>query len=234
MLKRAFFSLITFLLLFAGQARADNFTVDKVYHPYVLPFEREFEWRLTSRQNDDGNVLMQRFSFGHALSEFLILEAYVVGARDENKDFGVEGYELELRWMMTEQGQYWADWGTLFELEKQHNTDDWEVKAGLLTEKEFGQFSLTTNISVVYEWGETVANEWESEFKAKFRYRWLPEIQPGVEVYVAEDFIGVGPAFMGIKRYDRQKQLKWELGFIAGLNGDSKDHTLRMSLEYEF
>ncbi|MBJ2127947.1 hypothetical protein JC525_03255 [Alteromonas sp. IB21] len=234
MLKRAFFSLITFLLLFASQVRADNFTVDKVYHPYVLPFEREFEWRLTSRQNDDGNVLMQRFSFGHALSEFLILEAYVVGARDENEDFGVEGYELELRWMMTEQGQYWADWGTLFELEKQHNTDDWEVKAGLLTEKEFGQFSLTTNITVVYEWGETVANEWESEFKAKFRYRWLPEIQPGVEVYVAEDFIGVGPAFMGIKRYDRQKQLKWELGFIAGLNGDSKDHTLRMSLEYEF
>ena len=53
MLKRAFFSLITFLLLFASQARADNFTVDKVYHPYVLPFEREFEWRLTSRQNDD-------------------------------------------------------------------------------------------------------------------------------------------------------------------------------------
>ncbi|TAP34927.1 hypothetical protein EYR97_11880 [Alteromonas sp. KUL42] len=215
-------------------AQADNFTVDKVYQPYVLPFEREFEWRFTSRQNDNGNVLMQRFSFGHALSEFVILEAYIVGARDENQDFGVEGYELELRWMITEQGRYWADWGTLFELEKQHNTNDWEVKAGLLTEKEFGQFSLTTNVTLVYEWGETVPNEWESEFKAKFRYRWLPEVQPGVEVYVAEDFIGVGPAFMGIKRFDRQKQLKWELGFIAGLNGDSKDHTLRMSLEYEF
>lgn len=86
----------------------------------------------------------------------------------------------------------------------------------------------------MYEWGQTVENEWESEFKAKFRYRWIPEVQPGLEVYVAEDFIGVGPAFMGIKRFDRQKQLKWELGFIAGLNGDSKDHTLRMSLEYEF
>lgn len=228
--------LLIFIVFMAvcTSAQADNFTVDKVYQPYVLPFEREFEWRLTSRQNDNGNVLMQRFSFGHALSEFVILEAYIVGARDENENFGVEGYELELRWMITEQGRYWADWGTLFELEKQHNTNDWEVKAGLLTEKEFGQFSLTTNVTLVYEWGETVANEWESEFKAKFRYRWLPEVQPGVEVYVAEDFIGVGPAFMGIKRFDRQKQLKWELGFIAGLNGDNKDHTLRMSLEYEF
>ena len=233
-MRRFLLTAIALCAVFSSNGYADNFTVDKVYHPYVLPFEREFEWRLTSRQNDDGNVLMQRFSFGHALSEFMILETYLVGARDENEDFGLESYEVELRWMMTEQGRYWADWATLFELEKQHNTDDWEVKAGILTEKEFGQFSLTTNISLVYEWGQTVENGWESEFKAKFRYRWLPEIQPGVEVYVAEDFIGVGPAFMGIKRYDRQKQLKWELGFIAGLNGDSKDHTLRMSLEYEF
>tara|TARA_Y100000588_G_scaffold55336_1_gene52833 strand:- start:556 stop:1257 length:702 start_codon:yes stop_codon:yes gene_type:complete len=232
--RRFLLTAIALCAVFSSNGYADNFTVDKVYHPYVLPFEREFEWRLTSRQNDDGNVLMQRFSFGHALSEFMILETYLVGARDENEDFGLESYEVELRWMMTEQGRYWADWATLFELEKQHNTDDWAVKAGILTEKEFGQFSLTTNISLVYEWGQTVENEWESEFKAKFRYRWIPEVQPGLEVYVAEDFIGVGPAFMGIKRFDRQKQLKWELGFIAGLNGDSKDHTLRMSLEYEF
>ncbi|MEC8747152.1 MAG: hypothetical protein VXX73_02485 [Pseudomonadota bacterium] len=233
-MRRFLLTAIALCAVFSSNGYADNFTVDKVYHPYVLPFEREFEWRLTSRQNDDGNVLMQRFSFGHALSEFMILETYLVGARDENQDFGLESYEVELRWMMTEQGRYWADWATLFELEKQHNTDDWEVKAGILTEKEFGQFSLTTNISLVYEWGQTVENEWESEFKAKFRYRWIPEVQPGLEVYVAEDFIGVGPAFMGIKRFDRQQQLKWELGFIAGLNGDSKDHTLRMSLEYEF
>ena len=233
-MRRFLLTAIALCAVFSSNGYADNFTVDKVYHPYVLPFEREFEWRLTSRQNDDGNVLMQRFSFGHALSEFMILETYLVGARDENEDFGLESYEVELRWMMTEQGRYWADWATLFELEKQHNTDDWAVKAGILTEKEFGQFSLTTNVSLVYEWGQTVENEWESEFKAKFRYRWIPEVQPGLEVYVAEDFIGVGPAFMGIKRFDRQKQLKWELGFIAGLNGDSKDHTLRMSLEYEF
>ena len=233
-MRRFLLTAIALCAVFSSNGYADNFTVDKVYHPYVLPFEREFEWRLTSRQNDDGNVLMQRFSFGHALSEFMILETYLVGARDENEDFGLESYEVELRWMMTEQGRYWADWATLFELEKQHNTDDWEVKAGILTEKEFGQFSLTTNVSLVYEWGQTVENEWESEFKAKFRYRWIPEVQPGLEVYVAEDFIGVGPAFMGIKRFDRQKQLKWELSFIAGLNGDSKDHTLRMSLEYEF
>lgn len=217
-----------------GTVMADNFVVDKVYHPYVLPFEREFEWRLTSRQNDEGNLLMQRISAGHALSERTILELYVVGSRDENDDFSVASYELELRSMLTEQGQYWADWGVLFELEKQNDRNDWEIKSGILTEKEFGRFSLTTNVTLVYEWGETIKNEFEGEFKMKYRYRWIPEVQPAIEFYAAEDFIGVGPAFMGIRRFDGQKQLKWELGFIAGLNGDNKDHTLRMVLEYEF
>jgi hypothetical protein len=45
--------------------------------------------------------------------------------------------------MVTEQGQYWADWGMLFELEKQHNRDNWELITGALFEKEFGRTSLT-------------------------------------------------------------------------------------------
>ena len=104
-MRRFLLTAIALCAVFSSNGYADNFTVDKVYHPYVLPFEREFEWRLTSRQNDDGNVLMQRFSFGHALSEFMILETYLVGARDENEDFGLESYEVELRWMMTEQAR---------------------------------------------------------------------------------------------------------------------------------
>ncbi len=221
-------------LFIAGFTYADNFVVDKVYHPYVLPFERKVEWRLTSRQNDNGNILQQRFAFGHALSERLILEAYIVGSRDEKDDFGVSGYELEARWMVTEQGKYWADLGMLFELEKQHQTDDWEATIGLLTEKEFGRTSLTTNIKLVYEWGQLIENEFEGEFKLKYRYRWIPEIQPAIELYVAEDYTGIGPAFMGIKRFDGRRQLKWEMGFIAGLNGDAKDHTLRLNLEFDF
>jgi hypothetical protein len=136
--------------------------------------------------------------------------------------------------MLTDQGQYWADWGLLFELEKVHDSDQWEASTGLLFEKEFARTSLTLNALLIYEWGQFIRDEFESEFRLQYRYRWIPEIQPAIEIYTGEDFVGIGPAFMGVHRYQKQKQLKWELAFIAGLNGDRKDHTLRFAFEYEF
>lgn len=224
------------LLIIASSTHtfASSGEVDKVYHPYVLPFEREIEWRFMSRQNDDGNTLTQRIAFGHALSQNFTVEAYLVGARDEKDDFGLQSYELEARWMITEQGRYWADWGLLFELEKEHQENAWEYSTGLLVEKELGRSSITANLFVVYEWGSNIKDEVTSEVRMQYRYRWQPWLQPAIEFYSGEDFVGIGPAFMGIHRYQGQKQLKWEAGFIAGLNGDSKDHTLRIALEYEF
>ena len=215
-------------------AYANKGAVDKVYHPYVLANEREVEWRFASRQNDDGNLLTQRIAYGHAVSERITVEAYIIGARDEEDNFKLQAYEIETRYMLTEQGQYWADWGALFELEKQHGSDIWETTIGILFEKEFGITSLTTNLLMTYVFGSETRNEFENQFRLQYRYRWQPWLQPAIELYTGEDFVGVGPAFMGIHRYQGQKQLKWELGFIAGLNGDSKDHTMRFALEYEF
>jgi len=36
---------------------------------------------------------------------------------------------------------------------------------------------------------------------------------------------------MGIKGFEGQRQLKWETGFIAGLNVKQQNHTLRFALE---
>lgn len=211
-----------------------NEGVDKVYHPYVLPFEREFEWRFSSQKNDDGNSLLQRIAYGQAISEYITIEAYLVGERDEKDNFGLHSYEVETRWMITDQGEYWADWGALFELEKGHERDRWEFTTGILGEKEFGRASVTINLLATQQWGKDTSNQTEAEFRLKYRYRWIPEIQPAIEIYSSKHFLGIGPAFMGVKRFTGQRQLKWELGFIAGLNGDTTDHTLRFALEMEF
>ncbi|WP_229816975.1 hypothetical protein [Thalassotalea profundi] len=212
----------------------DGLVVDKVYHPYVLANEQEVEWRFMSSQTDTYNRLGQRLGYGRSLSDTFAIDVYLIGHRDDNLDFGLSAYEIEGRWMLTEQGQYWADWGMLFEVEKKYRTNDWEVTTGFIAEKEFGKSSLTVNFFIVQEWGDNIPTEMETEFRLKYRYRFMPEVQPAFEVYSGEDFFGLGPAFMGIHRFEGQKQLKWELGFISEVSHSGKDHTLRFALEYEF
>jgi hypothetical protein len=234
-MKKIFYVLtLLFYNLYSVIAFADGVVVDKVYHPYVLPNEKEVEWRLLSHQTEKTNNLAQRFAYGQSVLDNLMVEFYIVGERDIDGNFGLSAYEIETRWMLTEQGQYWADWGMLFEFEKEHNKDSWEVTSGLLFEKEIGRTSLSINAFLIYEWGNDIKNEIEMEFRAQYRYRWLPQFQPAIELYSGEDYVGIGPAFMGIQRFDRQKQLKWELAFITGLNGESKDHILRAAIEFEF
>ena len=215
-------------------AYADGVVVDKVYHPYVLPNEREVEWRLFSHKESDNNKLAQRFAYGQSVTDSLMLEFYLVGERDVYNEFNLISYELEARWMLTEQGEYWADWAILFEIEKEKQQKNWEVTSGLLIEKEFGRTSLTLNAFVIYEWGSTLNSEFETEFRLKYRYRYLEQLQPAIELYSGENYLGIGPAFMGLQRFDAQNQLKWEIGFITGINSKSKGHILRFAVEYEF
>ncbi|NVK25028.1 MAG: hypothetical protein HWE10_08890 [Gammaproteobacteria bacterium] len=225
-----------FLLIITFGVNADGLVVDKVYHPYVTAGEQSVEWRLLSSETSTKNRLGQRFGYGFSLTEDMTLESYLVAERDENNNFGVQAFETELRWMLTEQGQYWADWGLLLEAEiaDVDGGRNYEITAGAMFEKEIDKTSLTVNLFVVQEWGETVPNETELEVRAQYRYRYRSEIQPAIELYTGENFIGVGPAIIGLKRFGGKKQLKWELGFITEVAHDGKDHSLRMALEYEF
>lgn len=225
---------LSFLLSYAYTAHADGVVVDKVYHPYVTANEQEVEWRLFSHKESENNKLAQRFAYGQSLTDDIMLEFYLVGERDVNDDFSLTSYELEARWMLTEQGEYWADWGLLFEIEKMQSQKNWEVTSGILVEKEFGRTSLTFNAFIIYEWGNTLVSEFETEFSLQYRYRYLEQIQPAIEVYSGQNYLGIGPAFMGVQRFDGQKQLKWEVGFITGVDSQSKGHVLRVAIEYEF
>lgn len=54
------------------------------------------------------------------------------------------------------------------------------------------------------------------------------------QVLFKRDYVGMGLAFMEVQRFDGQKQLKWEARFNTSLNGNSKDHIIRVAIEYEF
>lgn len=221
-------------LLFSSKTKADEVVIDKVYHPYVIANEREIEWRFVSSKTSENNRLAHLFGYGFSVFENVAFEIYLIAERDNAQDFDLQAYEFEARWMMTEQGQYWADWGMLFEIEKEKSENNYEATTGIIFEKEFGKSSLTMNLFAIQEWGQTLETDSSIEFRLKYRYRFLPQVQPAIELYTGDDFIGIGPAIMGVQRINGQEQIKWEAGFITEVSQSGSDHTLRVSVEYEF
>ncbi len=215
--------------LFPSVLFADGGVIDKVYHPYVQPLEKEFEWRMVSA--DD--VQNHRLGLGVSLSDSLFVECYLI-AKDVDNHLKLEAYEIEAKWQLTEQGEYAVDWGVLFELEKEQHDNTWEASTSLLMEKEWGRWVGAANIGIIYEWGPQIKDELESSLAGQLRYRYKPYLEPAVEFYSGENSLGLGPVLMGDIRLAAIQKMHWEVGAILGLDSDTPSNTWRLLLEYEF
>lgn len=237
MRKPALGAALAAVLLVSATSRADGIVIDKIYHPYVQPLEQEFELRASLQNHQPGvpdDLGVWRFAYARSLGEKWSGEVYLVGRRSDDSSFDVEAYEVEALRQLTEQGEYWADWGVVFELEKERHQDAWEFAVGALAEKEWGKWSGTANLFLIQEWGSDVRDELETRLGLQARYRHSPAFEPAIEIYSGEDTRGIGPVALGLIRLGGKRQLRWEAGAIFGVDSKSPDTTLRFLLEYEF
>jgi hypothetical protein len=227
--------LFSVLLINAGTVAADA-QVGRVYHPYVEPLEREVELRANVIDDSGHDKHKDRkywLAYGFSPLERWFLEAYVIAQKDNGESLDVSGYELEGLWQLTEQGEYWADWGMLFEAERETSDGIWEFAVAGLVEKEFGQTSLAANLHLIYESGSGIDNEFETYAAMQWRWRFREYLEPAIEYYKGDELNAIGPVALGMTRMGRQK-MKWEFGPIFGIDSKTPDLTWRMLLEYEF
>jgi hypothetical protein len=208
-------------------AFADSTAIDKVYHPYVQPLEREIEFRMISADDEQ----KYRLGLGKSLSDRFFIEGYVIASNNENS---LDAVELEGKWQLTEQGEYSADWGVLVELEKDRHENNWELATALLMEKEFGRWVNTTNLKIIYEWGTRIDSELESALAMQMRYRYSRLFEPAIELYSGQNTRAIGPVVMGDVKFDGPKKLHWEAGLLLGVDDKTPDTTWRLLTEYEF
>jgi hypothetical protein len=229
--------LVLLVLSTPAPAPADESVIDKVYHPYVQAMEREIEVRTTiengaERSRGDRNLL--RTGYGRALNDRWFGEAYLVSEYGSGGGFDLRSFEAEALWQLTEQGQYFADWGLLFEAEKTRKQDSGEVAAALLVEKEWGRWSGTANLYGMYEFGAGVHDEFETALKMQVRLRQTVHFEPALELYAGQNTRGIGPVALGSQPLGPARRLHWEAGLIFGLDDDTPDTTIRAAFEYEF
>jgi hypothetical protein len=228
---------IILLLSFSQTGHSDGFVIDKIYHPYVEAMTKELEWRMVYQDEHDyspDNSQLHRFAFGQAITDRWFAEMYLNVSKIPGKSFDTESVELELIHQLTEQGEYWLDWGVVFELEKEIGEDIWEAGVGILAEKEAGRWSLTTNLIVTEEWGDDIEDELESRLALQARYRFSQQFEPALELHKGENTFALGPAIMGDINAGVRRSWHWEAGLLLGLDNDSPQHTIRAGIEYEF
>ena len=211
--------------------------VDRVFDPYVEHRETEVEWRAVRTTDDEeeeqDGFWQHHFSAGYGFSERWFGEIYAIGERKRGESFEIEAAELEAKWQLTEEGEYAADWGMLFELERIFPENQWEAAATVLVAKEWGRWTGTANLGVVYEWGDE-ENGFQGEFRAQARYRYSDEFAPAIELYAAEDLLGIGPVANGSWHLGEERKLHWEVGLILGITDESPDQSVRLRLVYAF
>jgi len=218
-------------------AYGDGAVINKTYHPYVDALENELEYRSIfqdKRDDIDNPSQLHSLSIGTSIGDNFFGELYAIGAKSRAGSFDLESLEVELKWQLTEQGEYAVDWGLLFEFENEIDDDISEFAVGILAEREFGRWSGAANLFLIQEWGDDIDNEFETALTLQARYRYSRVFEPAIELYAGENTRGLGPAFRGNVNVGIRKSINWEAGLIFGLDKDTPDQTFRFLLEFEF
>lgn len=216
----------------ATQAHAE---MNRIYHPYVEQNERELEYGFTLRDLGGENVLLNRAGIGYAWNDKLFTEVYLLTESITHEGEQIRGYELEAKWQLTEQGEYWADWGLLLEVGTARDINSHEVALGILWEKELAnRWVASANAIAEYEYGSDIKDEFETALRAQLRYRYSMAVEPAFEFYLDDQDWAAGTALMGTVKLSGRKQIRWELGLLLGLDKETPDSSLRGGIEFEF
>lgn len=224
-------------LLCACSAHAQSVVISKIYHPYVDALESELEYRALVQDEQHGistQAQIQQLSLGTAVGSRMFTEINLIGSKSRGGNVSLEAWEAELKWQLTEQGEYGVDWGLLVEYENFRRLDAEEVTVGLLAEREWGSWSGTANVKLITKWGDDTSANSNGALALQARYRYSRLLEPALEFYAGENTRGVGPVLQGTFFTGVRKSIHWETGLIFGLDNDSADQTWRLLFEYEF
>ncbi|MCA9404947.1 MAG: FTR1 family protein [Candidatus Omnitrophica bacterium] len=151
----------------------------KVYSPIVHGGELEFEWKgsydIDNRDDKDGKQ-KQKFGIGYGAKDWWFTEVEAEIEREAlEEEYDFKALEWENKFQLTEQGEYFLDFGFLFAYETTVNEKAPDkIEGKFLFEKSFEQFVHTANIIFEKQVGGGAEEETEAGFAWSTRYLEYP------------------------------------------------------------
>ena len=220
-----------------------------VLSPIVEQGEIEFEAKADStfdNKTELDNAQSFNVSTGYGVTSYWVTELELQWKQDPQGSQHLDSTSWENRFQLTPQGAYWADIGLFFEYENVAQAGDHNnYSVGLLLQKEIGETLTTTNLLFNRQIGFDAAPGASTEVRLQTRWQTNTVFQPGFEIYYEpgqwgnfnpsdEQRLRVGPVLVGQLRSGPTSKLKYEVGYLFGMNSASERGTLRARVEYEF
>jgi high-affinity iron transporter len=219
-----------------------------VYSPHVEPGELEVEARGYALKGGRGvaeDLRSDTLEVGYGITDWWFSAAVLEGARPYDVRYGHDATAWENIFQLTEPGKYWLDAGVYLEYgvpSDRGEPDNLEAK--LLLEKDTGALTHTANLIFERGVGAGAHGGVETGYAWQSRCRLMPEFEPAVEIYGALGETGdlgvngehpaeLGPVATGRFHLGRGAALRYEAGYLWGLNHSSADGVAKWMLELE-
>jgi hypothetical protein len=216
---------------------------DTVYQPIVEQGETEFEVRGGFRDFGDGpSEHAFVFEIGRALTSRWKTELVLEYAAEEGNPGSLEAWEWENVFVLTEQGEHWADVGLFFEYENPFAAGPDEAVFGPMFQKEVGPTIVNLNLLLSREVGDDASGGTQLGYTWQVKWRGRESLEWGLQGmgglgdlgHVGRDDTHIlGPALFGRERLANGDKLAWNGAVLAGLDSAAPDVTVRVELEYE-
>ncbi len=226
------------LLAAAFPARGDDFIV---YSPYVIATQSEVELRgyaySDARSDHSGNA--SELSIAHAFTDWWKPEVYVAEYQNAaGSRGGLQGYEFENTFQVTQPGKYWADFGFLASYERKTTAGTRDaIEFGPLIETTYGRLAHIVNLIWEKQVGAGAGGHYEFRYSYSGTYAISNALRPGVEFYgrPGDHAYQVGPLVAGEWHLPGTTgNLEYRVGVVLGINAAAPRQTWLARLEYEF
>ncbi len=238
-MKRFVFPIVLLSLLLPATAHATR----TVTSPYVEKGSLKLKSKTgithdDERESRDGAV-QQKFAIEYGFTDRFSLEAEgnIDNLGDDNNT-DVTALELKAKGLFTEKGKYWLDAGARLTYETALTDDPDSMELKFILAKDTEKFRHIANFIATREVGEDSSDETEGGFSWSSRYKWLPEFEPGFEMYNNFGSLSDRPDFedqdhsIGPVAYGKLGPIKYEAGYLAGFTENAVDGHFKLILEY--
>ena len=231
------------LTVFAVTFPDEAVAAKNVYSPIVEPGEAEMEYAENIKRESRSTDREVKLEIGYGMTEHWFTSVYSEFEGEDSLQFHAVAWENVLQ--LTEQGQYWADWGLYLEYEQSQRaqaTNKWEAKA--LVEKSLRGFTHTANFILEQHVGDRADSALELAYAWRSAWRYHRWLQPAVEIYGELGKTSkvafnnhhshfAGPVISGKVRLTKFSKLGYKAGYLFGLTPESDHGIVTLMLEWE-